>query len=270
MGGSFNTREFFHGRSMAALRQVKWVFLLGAFVLPLDPSGGWPGVGIAWPAGSGVRGAVRRIAGRTLVLPGAGEPPAEPLLPGGVLTSLRRAALAGLQPVCSSWRAGTGGGRSCLGRGVLVGVAAGALRRVLPDGHRRRPGGHRRRHAVRAHRRQLLPVPPRLRSRRRPAGGSGERPGRRSDAAARRPGEPAPGPAAGGAGVGRLDRRRDARPGHAGQRRADLVGRRRAGYRRADAGLEEVGVPAASSVPIRSRGRSRCTACSSTARRAAP
>ena len=35
MGGSFNTREFFHGRSAGALRQVKWVFLLSAFVLPL-------------------------------------------------------------------------------------------------------------------------------------------------------------------------------------------------------------------------------------------
>jgi len=34
MGGSFNTREFFHGRTPGALRQVKWLFLLGAFVLP--------------------------------------------------------------------------------------------------------------------------------------------------------------------------------------------------------------------------------------------
>jgi DMSO reductase anchor subunit len=34
MGGSFNTREFFHGRTAAALRSVKWLFLLGAFVLP--------------------------------------------------------------------------------------------------------------------------------------------------------------------------------------------------------------------------------------------
>lgn len=35
MGGSFNTREFFHGRSAGALRRVKWVFLLLTFVLPL-------------------------------------------------------------------------------------------------------------------------------------------------------------------------------------------------------------------------------------------
>lgn len=35
MGGSFNTREFFHGKSPGALRGVKWAFLLAAFVLPL-------------------------------------------------------------------------------------------------------------------------------------------------------------------------------------------------------------------------------------------
>jgi len=35
MGGAFNTREFFHGRSAAWLRALKWVFLLSAFVVPL-------------------------------------------------------------------------------------------------------------------------------------------------------------------------------------------------------------------------------------------
>lgn len=35
MGGSFNTREFFHGQTAGTLRQVKWWFLLGAFVVPL-------------------------------------------------------------------------------------------------------------------------------------------------------------------------------------------------------------------------------------------
>lgn len=34
IAGSFNTREFFHGRSAAALRSVKWIFLLTAFGLP--------------------------------------------------------------------------------------------------------------------------------------------------------------------------------------------------------------------------------------------
>jgi DMSO reductase anchor subunit len=35
MGASFNTREFFHGRSAAWLRSVKWTFLLLVFPLPL-------------------------------------------------------------------------------------------------------------------------------------------------------------------------------------------------------------------------------------------
>ncbi len=34
MGGSFNTREFFHGRSTAFLRAIRWFFLLAAFVVP--------------------------------------------------------------------------------------------------------------------------------------------------------------------------------------------------------------------------------------------
>ena len=34
MGGSFNTREFFHGRSRAFFRSIKWVFLALAFPLP--------------------------------------------------------------------------------------------------------------------------------------------------------------------------------------------------------------------------------------------
>lgn len=35
MGGSYNTREFFHGRSTAFLRSVKWWFLALAFALPV-------------------------------------------------------------------------------------------------------------------------------------------------------------------------------------------------------------------------------------------
>ena len=34
MGGSFNTREFFHGRSTRFLRAIRWFFLLGAFAVP--------------------------------------------------------------------------------------------------------------------------------------------------------------------------------------------------------------------------------------------
>jgi DMSO reductase anchor subunit len=35
MGSSFNTREFFHGKSTAFLRGIKWFFLLAAFVVPI-------------------------------------------------------------------------------------------------------------------------------------------------------------------------------------------------------------------------------------------
>jgi len=35
MGGSFNTREFFHGRSVSVLRGVKWFFLVATFFLPV-------------------------------------------------------------------------------------------------------------------------------------------------------------------------------------------------------------------------------------------
>ena len=48
MGGSFNTREFFHGRSPGALRQVKWGFIVGAFVLPLVLL--WGGLATGSPA----------------------------------------------------------------------------------------------------------------------------------------------------------------------------------------------------------------------------
>jgi DMSO reductase anchor subunit len=44
MGGSFNTREFFHGRTTGFLRSVKWVFLLAAFAVPLALlAAGWSG-----------------------------------------------------------------------------------------------------------------------------------------------------------------------------------------------------------------------------------
>jgi DMSO reductase anchor subunit len=35
MGGSFNTREFFHGRGAGTLRTVQWLFILAGFVLPV-------------------------------------------------------------------------------------------------------------------------------------------------------------------------------------------------------------------------------------------
>ena len=43
MGGSFNTREFFHGRSTTWMRSVKWGFLLTAFLVPVVLlTSGWP------------------------------------------------------------------------------------------------------------------------------------------------------------------------------------------------------------------------------------
>jgi DMSO reductase anchor subunit len=35
MGGSFNTREFFHGASLRLVRSIKWIFLLLVFPLPI-------------------------------------------------------------------------------------------------------------------------------------------------------------------------------------------------------------------------------------------
>lgn len=35
MGGSFNTREYFHGRTRAFLKSIKWLFLVLTFVLPV-------------------------------------------------------------------------------------------------------------------------------------------------------------------------------------------------------------------------------------------
>jgi DMSO reductase anchor subunit len=44
MGGSFNTREFFHGKAAAIVRSVKWGFLLFGFAVPVALLG----AGIYW------------------------------------------------------------------------------------------------------------------------------------------------------------------------------------------------------------------------------
>jgi len=46
LGGSFNTREFFHGASAALVRSVKWIFLVAVFPLPLALLA----AGVAWQA----------------------------------------------------------------------------------------------------------------------------------------------------------------------------------------------------------------------------
>lgn len=48
MGGSYNTREYFHGRSLAFMKSVKWLFLALTFVVPLPLL--WLGMAHAHPA----------------------------------------------------------------------------------------------------------------------------------------------------------------------------------------------------------------------------
>jgi len=44
MGGSFNTREFFHGKPQSTLRRVQWTFIVAGFVIPLAILGAcWAG-----------------------------------------------------------------------------------------------------------------------------------------------------------------------------------------------------------------------------------
>ncbi len=56
-GGSFNTREFFHGRTKAALRSVKWGFLIAVFAVPalLLAAGLWAAAPAAIPAAFAVQ-----------------------------------------------------------------------------------------------------------------------------------------------------------------------------------------------------------------------
>jgi len=56
-GGSFNTREFFHGSPRAALRTVKWGFLAAVFAIPvlLLAAGLWWGASAAIPAAFAVQ-----------------------------------------------------------------------------------------------------------------------------------------------------------------------------------------------------------------------
>lgn len=51
-GGSFNTREFFHGRTQGLLRSVKWGFLVAVFAIPmlLLVTGLWAAIPAAFPA----------------------------------------------------------------------------------------------------------------------------------------------------------------------------------------------------------------------------
>ena len=35
MGGSYNTREYFHGKAITTVKAVKWIFIILVFILPL-------------------------------------------------------------------------------------------------------------------------------------------------------------------------------------------------------------------------------------------
>ena len=48
-GGAFNTREFFHGASLAVVRNMRWAFSLGLFVLPLALAWWALSNAAAWP-----------------------------------------------------------------------------------------------------------------------------------------------------------------------------------------------------------------------------
>ncbi len=77
MGGSFNTREFFHGRSNELLRSVKWVFLLLGFVLPLALLAvgiGSPANASIWPIAAAVVQFVGMIADRWFFFAQANHP----------------------------------------------------------------------------------------------------------------------------------------------------------------------------------------------------
>jgi len=56
-GGSFNTREFFHGKRKSTLRSVKWVFLIAVFLIPalLLAGGLWASWVVAMPVAFGVQ-----------------------------------------------------------------------------------------------------------------------------------------------------------------------------------------------------------------------
>lgn len=58
-GGSFNTREFFHHRTRAFLRRIKWVFLLLVFPLPIALL--WMGSAATLPAAVALAFAVQYV-----------------------------------------------------------------------------------------------------------------------------------------------------------------------------------------------------------------
>ncbi len=125
--GAFNTREFFHGKSLWFVRYVKVTFVGLTFVLPIAL------VLASFAAQSGI-GAARRssdsilwFAGRALVFFRRGSPPAELVLPGHRLAF--ESQLPALKNVPANLR-GHGGDRRYF---FCSSTGGGTTTTVLPD-----------------------------------------------------------------------------------------------------------------------------------------
>ena len=83
--GSFNTREFFHGASLAMVRKVWLVAQTFGFLVPVLADGVGCGRGLGHSLGARRSQPDAGLAGGSLVLLRAGEASAEPVLPGRVV-----------------------------------------------------------------------------------------------------------------------------------------------------------------------------------------
>ena len=89
MGGSFNTREFFHGATPRKLRAIKWAFLLLAFAAAGGAAGRRAGQGAPCWRSPSCSSTLGLLAERWYFF-AAGEPSAEPLLPGDIVATTPR------------------------------------------------------------------------------------------------------------------------------------------------------------------------------------
>jgi DMSO reductase anchor subunit len=75
MGGSFNTRQFFHHKAMPLLRSVKWIFLVLVFPVPILLLGnGLAEASALWPAAAFIAQYVGLIAERWFFFAQANHP----------------------------------------------------------------------------------------------------------------------------------------------------------------------------------------------------
>jgi sulfite dehydrogenase (quinone) subunit SoeC len=102
MGGSVNTRDFFHGKSVVFMKSIKWIFLVWCSRCRCC-CWRWAWASAAFAVFVGLRDPVSGPARRTLVLLRPGEPSAEPVLPDGLTDGDRPRFRRnrGLSPFCS-------------------------------------------------------------------------------------------------------------------------------------------------------------------------